>query len=116
VRDHRTYALQTVQQTYVRLLDVRYFFKYPVVNTWTYEVAFGALGKNHRMYARVRRTFAAFQGVGGSSPINSPYPSSFFTLFRHPQAANVCFVSICEVLVCFGAFVKGNSCSFTSRK
>jgi hypothetical protein len=41
--DHQTYALQTVQQTYVGPLDIRYFLEYPVVNTWMYEAAFGPL-------------------------------------------------------------------------
>jgi hypothetical protein len=60
------YALQIVQWMYVGPPNVCYFLKYPVVNTWTYEAAFGPLGKNHRTYARVGQMSATFQGVGGS--------------------------------------------------
>jgi hypothetical protein len=58
--DHWTDSLQNVQWTYVGPLDIRYFLKCPVVNTWTYEAAFGLLGKNHRTYIRVGRTSIAF--------------------------------------------------------
>ena len=40
-------------------------FEMPLANTWMYKAAFGLLGKNHRTYARVGQTSAAFQGVGG---------------------------------------------------
>jgi hypothetical protein len=54
------YALQTVQQTYTEPPGVHYFLKCPMVNTCTYEAAFGPLGKNHRTYGRVEQMSAAF--------------------------------------------------------
>jgi hypothetical protein len=60
VGDHETYALQTVQRTYVGPPDIHYFLKYSVVNTWMYKVTFGQLDKNHWTYARVGWTSATF--------------------------------------------------------
>jgi hypothetical protein len=47
---------------YVGPPDVRYFLEYPLVNTWTYEVAFELLGNNHRMYA-LRLNIRCFLGL-----------------------------------------------------
>jgi hypothetical protein len=48
---HRTDALQTVQVDIHETIGHTLLFEYPLVNTWTYEVAFGSLSKNHQTYA-----------------------------------------------------------------
>ena len=52
-----------------------------------------------------------------------PYPSTFFTSFQTPldswcefPKCCECFVSMCQVFVCFGMFVRSNSCDFVSRR
>jgi hypothetical protein len=55
-------------RTYVGPPDVHYLLEYPLVNKWTYEVAFGQLGKNHRTYAPLARRPLLFR------PINTLYP------------------------------------------
>jgi hypothetical protein len=99
--------------------DVRYFLKYPLVNTWMYETAFGPLGKNHRTYARVDGRPLIFRELMQPSPINNFIPLCFLTLFRRPQAASVClvcFVSVYEVFVRFRVFVGRNSRIFASMR
>jgi hypothetical protein len=48
--DHRTYAMQTVKRMYVGPMGVRYFFEYPLDNTWTYETPSGPMYKEYRTY------------------------------------------------------------------
>ena len=115
VGDHRTYALQTVQQTYMGSLDVRYFLKYPwLIPEHTRQPLDRWARATGRMqgWADVR---CFLRGWWPPSPINSPIRPSFLTLFRCPQAASVCFMSVCKVFVCFGAFVMGNPSTFASR-
>jgi hypothetical protein len=71
------YALQIVQWMYMGPSDVRYFLKYPIVNTWMYEAAFGPLGKNHRTYARVDGRPLIFRELMQLSPINNSILPSF---------------------------------------
>jgi hypothetical protein len=42
---------KSYRRTYMGPLDIRYFLEYPLVNTWTYEIAFEPLDKNHQKYA-----------------------------------------------------------------
>jgi hypothetical protein len=89
--DHQTYALQTVQWMYAGPPDVHYFLKYPLVNTCTYEAAFGPLGKNHLTFANVRYFLGSWWQP---SPINSPIPPSFLTVFQMPTGCQCVFVSV----------------------
>jgi hypothetical protein len=66
------------KQTYVGPTNVRYFLEYPLVNTWTYEPAFGLLGKNHRMYASLAERLLL------SSPINTYLPLHVLHSFQMP--------------------------------
>jgi hypothetical protein len=93
------YALQTVQ------VDVRgttrhtLLFEYPLVNTWTYEVAFGLLGKNHQTYVPLAGRPLLCQGSWWQPPpINTPYPSSFLIVFQMHLGCQCEFVSVCERL------------------
>jgi hypothetical protein len=45
------YTLQIVQADVRRTTGRTLLFEYSLVNTWTYEAAFGPLGENHRTYA-----------------------------------------------------------------
>jgi hypothetical protein len=76
--DHRTYALQTVQVDIRGTTKHTLLFEYSLVNTWTYEVAFGPLGKNHRTYAPLAGRPLFF------GPINTPYPLRVLHKFQTP--------------------------------
>ena len=52
-----------------------------------------------------------------------PYPSTFFTSFQMPLGCRCefpkcceCFVSVCEVFVCFETFLRQNSYGFVSER
>jgi hypothetical protein len=59
--NHRTYALQIVHGHTWDHMDICYFLKYPLDNTWTYDAPFGPLHKLYRTYARVGRRSLFFQ-------------------------------------------------------
>jgi hypothetical protein len=80
--DHWTYALQTIHVDVRGTTERMLLFEYPLVNTWTYEAAFRPLGEDHRTYTPLAKHPLLCQGsCWQPSPINTPYPSSFFTCF-----------------------------------
>jgi hypothetical protein len=78
------------RRTYVGPPDICYFLEYPLINTWTYEVSFGLLGKNHRMYASLVGRPLLFM------PINTPYPFRFLHKLKMPLGYQSVLSVFCE--------------------
>jgi hypothetical protein len=76
--------------TYVEPPDVRYLLKYSLVNTWTYETAFGPLGKNHRTYTPLARRPLLFR------PINTTYPLQVLHKLQSPPGCQSVSSVFCE--------------------
>jgi hypothetical protein len=49
--DHRMYSLQTIHVDIHGTTRHTLLFRYPLDNTWTYNVAIEPLGKNHQTFA-----------------------------------------------------------------